>query len=45
MRGWMMSRQSVWRDSTRGARPPTDGDLHRLVLADHLRQRAAGADA
>ena len=28
---------------TRGLRPPTLGHLHRLVLVDHRRQRAAAA--
>ena len=35
MRGWMMSRHSVWRDSTRGARPPTDATSSVSSSRDH----------
>jgi len=37
-RGWMMSRQRVWRDSTRGARPPISPAQLRAALVE-LRQQ------
>ena len=36
MRGWMMSRHNIWRDSTRGARPPTEATSMVSVLETML---------